>query len=318
VLEAPGGLVSSVFLNGAIAPLVVEVRGDNLDAIYDQARAVAEVARTIAGVRDVRVSLEMDYPELRVEARRSEAGMVGVSARDVGQTTLEATLGNINEPSVWVDPNNGQSYYVVTMFDSKRVTDPNAMKMLPVLVSPAGKPVTLGAYSEIRRASGPVAIERNRLERAVHVLAQVEGRDLGTVSDDLAAALAQDPRTAHVSYAFVGQVGLMKTTFGGLGQALALAVMVVFMIMASQFKSLRLPFIMLFTIPVSLVGIVSALLAAGQGFSITALMGVLWSSASPCPMASCSSTMRRGASRMGRRGWSRSWRRRSRASCPSS
>jgi multidrug efflux pump subunit AcrB len=67
----------------------------------------------------------------------------------------------------------------------------------------------------------------------------------------------------------------MRTTFGGLGLALGLAVMVVFMIMASQFKSLRLPFVMLFTIPVSLVGIVLALIAAGQGFSITALMGIL-------------------------------------------
>jgi multidrug efflux pump subunit AcrB len=67
----------------------------------------------------------------------------------------------------------------------------------------------------------------------------------------------------------------MRETFSGLGLALGLAVMVVFMIMASQFKSLRLPFVMLFTIPVSLVGIVIALLAAGQGFSITALMGVL-------------------------------------------
>jgi multidrug efflux pump subunit AcrB len=67
----------------------------------------------------------------------------------------------------------------------------------------------------------------------------------------------------------------MRTTFSGLGLAIGLAVMVVFMIMAAQFKSLRLPFVMLFTIPVSLVGIVMALLIAGQGFSITALMGVL-------------------------------------------
>ena len=67
----------------------------------------------------------------------------------------------------------------------------------------------------------------------------------------------------------------MRTTFSGLGLAIGLAIMVVFMIMAAQFKSVRLPFVMLFTIPVSLVGIVLALMAAGQGFSITALMGVL-------------------------------------------
>jgi multidrug efflux pump subunit AcrB len=275
ILEAPGGLVASVFLNGSISPLVMEVRGDNLDAIHEQARAVAEVARTVAGVRDVRVSLEMDYPELHVDVRRSEAGMVGVTARDIGQATLEATLGNINTPSVWIDQSNGQSYYVVTSYDTDLVRDPNALATLPVLVSASGKPVTLGAYSVVRRGAGPIAVERNKLERAVHVLMQVEGRDLGTTSDDIAAALAKDPRTANVKYDFVGQVGLMKTTFGGLGQALGLAVMVVFMIMASQFRSLRLPFIMLFTIPVSGVGIVAALMAAGQGFSITALMGVL-------------------------------------------
>jgi multidrug efflux pump subunit AcrB len=67
----------------------------------------------------------------------------------------------------------------------------------------------------------------------------------------------------------------MRTTFSGLGLAIGLAIMVVFMIMASQFKSLRLPFVMLFTIPCTLVGIVLALLAAGQGFSVTALMGIL-------------------------------------------
>ena len=92
---------------------------------------------------------------------------------------------------------------------------------------------------------------------------------------DLEERLKRDPRTASLNFRFVGQVELMRTTFAGLGVAIALAVMVVFMIMASQFKSLRLPLIMLFTIPVSLVGIVLALLAAGQGFSITALMGML-------------------------------------------
>jgi multidrug efflux pump subunit AcrB len=78
-----------------------------------------------------------------------------------------------------------------------------------------------------------------------------------------------------VDFSYVGQVDLMRTTFSGLGLAIGLAIMVVFMVMASQFKSLRLPFVMLFTIPVSLFGIVMALLAAGQGFSITALMGTL-------------------------------------------
>jgi CzcA family heavy metal efflux pump len=274
-LQAPGGLVASVFNNGYLVPLVIEVRGDKLDSLDEQARAVAEVIRTVPGVRDVRSTLDMSYPEVRIDVDRETAGRVGVSARAVGQSTLEATLGNINSPSVWIDGANGQSYYVVTYYDHAALADPSALADLPVRVSDSGRPVVLGAYSKIRRSVGPVAIERNQLRRAAHVLAAVEGRDLGTVARDIEAALARDPRSAHVHTDFVGQVELMRTTFSGLGLALALAVTVVFMIMASQFRSLRLPLIMLFTIPVALVGIVTALLAAGQGFSITALMGIL-------------------------------------------
>ncbi len=273
-LQWPGGLVASVFANGYIAPVVVEVRGDNLEELDAQAKSVAQVAATVPGVRDIYPSLEMDYPEIRVETDRMKGGMVGVSARDAAQTTLEATLGNINTPSVWIDPNNGQSYYVVSYYDGAAVPDVNALAQLPVLID-SGRAVPLGAYGVLKRSVGPIAVERNQLQRAAHVFMQTEGRDIGSVAHDLEVALRNDPRTRDVKFGFVGQVDLMRTTFSGLGTALGLAVMVVFMIMASQFKSLRLPFVMLFTIPVSLVGIVLALMSAGQGFSITALMGIL-------------------------------------------
>jgi multidrug efflux pump subunit AcrB len=275
VLQYPGGLVASVFANGYTAPLVVEVQGDNLEEMDEQAKAIAEVARTVPGVRDVRTSLQNDYPELHVDTERETAGLVGVSSLDAAQTTLEATLGNVNAPGVWVDPANGQSYYVVTSYDAKHVSDTQALASLPVRVSATGQAVLLGAYGKIHRSLGPIVVERNHLVRAEHVLMQTEGRDLGTAAADLERALERDPRTRSIPFHFVGQVELMRTTFSGLGLALALAVMAVFMVMASQFKSLRLPFVMLFTIPVSLVGIVLALISAGQGFSITALMGVL-------------------------------------------
>ncbi len=275
VLQYPGGLVASVFSNGYTAPFVVEVHNDNLAALDEEAKAVADVARTIPGVRDVKESLQADYPEIHVDTNREEAGLVGSSVRDAAQTTLDATLGNINTPGVWIDANNGQSYYVVTFYDGVQVPDIRALRALPLRISKSGNPVLLGAYGNVRRDVGAVAIERNHLSRVAHVLMQTEGRDLGSAAAELEQALKKDARTRDVDFRFVGQVALMRDTFSGLGVALGLAVMVVFMIMASQFKSLRLPFVMLFTIPVSLVGIVLALLAAGQGFSITALMGIL-------------------------------------------
>jgi multidrug efflux pump subunit AcrB len=275
ILQYPGGLVASVFANGYTAPLVVEINNDNLVELDEEAKAVADVARSIPGIRDVRESLQIDYPEIRVDTDREKAGLVGTTVREAAQTTLDATLGNINSPGVWIDANNGQSYYVVTFYDGTSVPDAQALGALPLRVSTAGRPVLLGAYGNIHRSVGAVAIERDRLARVAHVLMQTEGRDLGSAADALEAALKRDPRTRDVPLRYVGQVQLMRNTFSGLNLALGLAVMVVFMIMASQFKSLRLPFVMLFTIPVSLLGIVLALMAAGQGFSITALMGIL-------------------------------------------
>ncbi|HEY1547822.1 MAG TPA: efflux RND transporter permease subunit [Kofleriaceae bacterium] len=274
-LQWPGGLVASVFSNGYLAPLAVEIRSDNLDQLYANMKAVADVARTVPGIRDVYPTLQLEYPEVRVNTDREEAGMVGVTARDSAQITLEATMGNINTPSVWVDSVNGQSYYVVTGYDPSKLDTPATLATAPVRVDNHATAVTLGAYGRITRSTGPIAIERNQLQRAAHVLMQVERRDIGTAAAELEQKLHDDPRTAKLSFRFVGQVDLMRTTFSGLGLAVGLAIMVVFMIMASQFKSLKMPFIMLFTIPCTLVGIVIALMAGGQGFSVTALMGML-------------------------------------------
>ncbi len=274
-LVYPGGLVASVFANGYPAPLAIEVRGQDLDHLHESASAIAKVARTIPGVRDVRLSVQLFYPEIHVNTSRQTAGFVGVDARSAAQTALDATYGDINLPGVWIDPHNGQSYYVVTYYDPAQVTETQQFAELPVYIDPEGRQVLLGTYGRVVRQAGPIAVERNRMDRALHVYMQTEGRDIGSVAKDLDEALAKSPATRGIKYDWVGQVDLMRTTFGGLGLAIGLAVMVVFMIMASQFKSLRYPFVMLFTIPVSLVGIVLALMGAGQGFSITALMGVL-------------------------------------------
>jgi multidrug efflux pump subunit AcrB len=274
-LQGPSGLISKSFSNGYITPLAIQIKGDDLDKLLEQSQAVGEVARTIPGIRDVFVRLENDYPEIHVDTDRQTAGLVGVTAEDAAQATLQAVLGNVNTPAVWIDRSNGASYYVVTYYDEAVVKDTAAIGEVPLRIGPTGAVVTLGAYGKIERDVGPVIVPRSQLTRIGEVYMETERRDLGSAADELEAKLKSDPRTKDLPIEFVGQVSLMRTTFSGLGVALALAVMVVFMIMATQFKSLRLPFVMLFTIPVSLVGIVGALMAAGQGFTITALMGIL-------------------------------------------
>ena len=183
--------------------------------------------------------------------------------------------GNINTPSVWIDGTNGQSYYVVTYYDGARVVDPNALAQIPVRVGVSADPITLGSYGAVTRSVGPSP--SSATNSSARPTSRCRRRDATSAAPPKSSSRSSkhDPRTRDVRFSWVGQVDLMRTTFSGLGVAIGLAIMVVFMIMAAQFKSLRLPFVMLFTIPVSLVGIDLALMAAGQGFSITALMGIL-------------------------------------------
>ena len=128
----------------------------------------------------------------------TKAGLVGVTARDAAQTTLEATLGNINTPSVWIDPNNGQSYYVVTYYDGAGGRRPERARAASRCASATtGRPVTLGAYGDVRRSVGPIAVERNQLQRAAHVLMQTEGRDIGSVAARARAGAASRPAHAR-------------------------------------------------------------------------------------------------------------------------
>ncbi len=122
--------------------------------------------------------------------------MVGVTARSAAQTTLEATFGNINTPSVWIDPTNGQSYYVVTMLRRASGERPRRAGARCRCASTDG---ARGDAGRLRRRwsarLGPIAIERNQLQRAAHVLMQTEGRDIGSAADELEAKLKADPRT---------------------------------------------------------------------------------------------------------------------------
>ena len=174
-----------------------------------------------------------------------------------------------------MDASNGQSYYVVTSYDPTKVDDASALARIPVRLTDDGKAITLGAYGSIRRSLGPNRDRARPPDTGRAVLMQTERRDIGSAAKELEQRLRK--RSAHARHSFLLRRPSRSHAhdFSGLGVAVGLAVMLVFMIMASQIKSLRLPLVMLFTIPVSFVGIVLALLAGGQGFSITALMGML-------------------------------------------
>ena len=242
VPAGPGGLVASVFSNGYIAPLVVEVRGDNLETMLEQSKAVAEVARTVPGIRDVYVRSRERLP--RDPGRRPTARRPASSASPRAMPPRRRSrrrCGNINTPGR-VDrlAATGSPTTWSRTTTSAVVKDTTALGAGPRACRAERRGGDAGRLrQDPALASGPVAVERNQLERVRPRPDADRGarhRQRGGRARE--AARRRPPDQGH-QVRFVGQVELMRTTFSGLGVALGLAVMVVFMIMATQFKSLR-------------------------------------------------------------------------------
>ena len=219
--------------------------------------AIAEVARTVPGVRDVRASLQTRLPRdprrHRSREGRARRRHARATRRRRRSTRRSATSTRRASGST---PHNGQSYYVVTYYDGAQVARHERAR---AAARARGRDGQAGTARRVRRhpsrPSGPIADRAQPPRSAPRTCSCRPKGATSAAPPTTSRRRSQAIRAPATStYDFVGQVELMRTTFSGLGLALGLAVMVVFMIMASQFKSLRLPFVMLFTIPVSLVG----------------------------------------------------------------
>ncbi len=140
---------------------------------------------------------------------------------------------------------------------------------------PDGQPLRLLTVAEVRDDRGPAEIHRIQQQRAAVLSANLEGRGLGAVVGDIEALLAANPPPPGVIAELGGQVEEMQTSFASLRFALALAVFLVYLVMAATFESLIHPFVVLFTIPLALVGVVAGLLVTGTEVSVIVLIGVV-------------------------------------------
>ncbi|MHB1845692.1 MAG: efflux RND transporter permease subunit [Deltaproteobacteria bacterium] len=272
----PGGLVSGIMNFGAMAPITMELSGDDLQESHDLAEKIAYLMRHTRGLEDVRVSREDDYPEFDVDIDRTKAAMVGFSEGQVAQALVDMSNGNINRPGVWVDPHNGNAYYVVTQYDDPWRTHVQDLKETFVTSPHQGTPIFLENLAKIRRNEGPIQIERKYLERVVYITGNPAGRDLGEISTELAKKFKEELKLPKgFELHFGGQVRQQKQTFAGLGGSLVMALMFIYMLMASQFKSLLSPLVIMLAVPLGMTGVFLTLWATHTTFNIESFMGII-------------------------------------------
>jgi CzcA family heavy metal efflux pump len=272
----PGGFVKRVTSFGSQKAVDVEIYGYD----FDQARAVIKqveaLMHEVKGLADIEVSREENYPEVNVQVDREKAALLGISETDVANAVLYSLVGNgQTEPIIYTDPQNGNEYYISVWLAEEYRNDLSDLENHIILTSRTGEPVLLKNLAAIRLNAGPVKIERKYFQRVVHITANPVNRDLGSIATELEERFARLTLPPGFSIRLAGQIQQQRETMEGLLFASVLALILVYMVMAAQFKSLLDPFIIMFTIPVGLSGVWLMLFLTNTTISTTSMMGVI-------------------------------------------
>jgi len=251
-------------------PVELEVYGEDVGALESGAAMIAEAMEAVPGLTDVRSSAEMGNPELQVFFAVDRMAQMGLTVDEVSETLRTKLRGNVatrlNEGERKID-------IVVRASADARAR----VEQVPELLvhDSEERAVPLKAVALTRLTAGPSEIRRVGQRRAVVISGNLDGRDLGSVTSDIEAVLATLPLPGTVATRFAGQQLEIEDSFSSLYLAIGLAIFLVYFVMASQFESLMQPLIILFTIPLGLIGVIWALVSTGSTLSVIVLIGIV-------------------------------------------
>jgi CzcA family heavy metal efflux pump len=269
---SPGGFLRFLLNFGSSAPIDVEVRGFDLETGSALAGKVASIVRSTPGAVDVQVSREDNLPEVRVNIDRDKAGALGVNVAAISSTINTCINGTV--ASLYTDPDNGNQYNILVRLNEDDRSSLDDLKNL-MLNTSTGTQVQLGNIATLSKANSPVQIDRKYQQRIVDVTANVQGRDLGSVAGDIQSQLSKLEIPSGFELKLSGNVEQQQKTFLDLILAFALAILLVYVVMASQFQSLIDPFIIMFTVPLGVVGVLWALFLSRTTLSVTSFQGII-------------------------------------------
>jgi multidrug efflux pump subunit AcrB len=267
-----GGIVRMLISFGYDNPIDIEILGYDFKAGLKLADQVAAIVRSTPGAKDVRVSREPDYPQQNIVPDRERSALLGLSMAQVAKAIQ--TFNNGYQASIFSDPQTGNQYYITVRAQGADRTSVSDLDQV-FLFNREGKPISLDNIATISRGVGPIQIERKYQQRIIHVTANNFGRDLGSVAADIQKKIDALTIPPNFKINITGAVESQRESFISLLGALILAVVLVYMVLASQFKSLIDPFIIMFSVPLGLIGVLWALFLTETNLSVTSFMGII-------------------------------------------
>jgi len=261
---------STSSMGGSESPVAVEIRGDDLDMLKEIAAEVTDIVRATPGTREVNSSITDGNPEMQIRIDRARAAAYGLTPMQVATEIRNAMSGTV-ATRYKVE---GQEIDVKLAYTSEGHDDVDYLTNLTIL-TPQGAVVKLSQIATFELAQGPVQIIREDQVRKAQVTADLLNRDLNSVMKDIQASIAKMELPAGYEISYGGENEQMMESFSSLAVALLLALLLVYSVMAVQYESFFNPFVIMFSVPTCIIGVVLSLLLTGRTFNITAFIGVI-------------------------------------------
>jgi multidrug efflux pump subunit AcrB len=298
-----GGLVDGVVNQGLPAPIDIQVSSMDMDGAYALAKTLSQKIQTMPNVSGVYIPQDLDYPGIALNIDREKASLIGLTAKDVVDNVITAmTSDGMIAPSYWIDPKSGNNYMVTVQYANKFL---NNMSMedfenIPLRgIKPAGYDpmqdarqagkqsgeltkgdhtsgyTPLSSVTDIKLINTPTEVDHYQIRRVIDIYVSTKTEALQRVGSEISKLLANTQTDKNTVLNLRGAVVSMNHSFAEFGIGLIIAVLMVYLILMTQFTSFIDPFIILMAIPPGLAGVVLILLVTGSTLNIMSLMGVI-------------------------------------------
>ncbi len=272
-MQVPGvkARVSPIGLFGANdAPLQLLVSGSQRDSVAATASKVLAAIRAIPGVVNPRLSAEQGKPEIEIVINREKAAALGLTMETIGANMRDAVNGY---DDLKFRRNNEEVDVRIQLKESYR-SSTNDLNRYGI-INDKGQLVYLNQFAEVKLTSGPNTLERRNKQASIIILSQVVGRPVGDIGEDIKKLVAGINLPQSVKISYEGDLELQDDSFGSLGLALLTSFLLIYLIMVVLYNNWLYPFVVLFSIPVGLVGAFLALALTAKSLNIFSIFGLI-------------------------------------------
>ncbi len=276
-----GGMLTAALNGGLPSPINIQVEGNKLEVAHEIAEKIKRYAENVPGAVDVRIQQRLDAPQINIDIDRVKAAQVGLTQEEIVKNIVTALNSSTNfAPSFWIDEKNGNHYFIGAQYRENDIQSINTVLDIPVTGKKQPVPVALRTVAKFSRGTAYSEINHLNITRVTDIFVNVRGRDVGSVAGDIERYIdkiksdqAQVPEGYSVQMR--GEVKTMQESFKSLRFGFVLAVVLVYLVMIVQFRSFLDPFIVMFAVPLGLIGVAWMLFLTGTYLSIQSMMGII-------------------------------------------